>query len=364
LKRIYLIRHCKAEGQAPEAGLAPEGCLQAEQLVGFFASRPVDFIISSPYERAVSTIRPLAEAQGIVVQTDERLRERVLSGGELDQWMDKLKQTFVDLDLKFAGGESSRDAIDRGMAVIREMIGRLENDIVMVTHGNLMSLLLMQVGDGNFGFNEWRSLTNPDVFELSIIDREVEQVSRIWVGYREEGGGEALEWREILNHLKNTRQNLLELISAIDEEQLHSKPDERSWSISQICEHLWINEELFIRAIDAGLRRDDDHVVGDKSLELATDRSQRIDSPAISKPVNNRLSYTQIREKLLESRQRLSELLNSLEEPDVLHRRFYRHSVFDELSLYQWVELLYLHEQRHIEQIHDNLHKLLGGAME
>jgi uncharacterized damage-inducible protein DinB len=173
-----------------------------------------------------------------------------------------------------------------------------------------------------------------------------------------------LEWREILIHLKNTRQDLLELISAIDEEPLYSKPDERSWSVSQICEHLWITEELFIRAIDAGLRRDDDYIVGYKSLELATDRSKRIDSPAISKPANNRLSYTQIREKLLESRQRLSELLNSLEDPDVLHKRFYRHPVFDELSLYQWVELLYLHERRHIEQIHDNLDKSPGGVME
>jgi uncharacterized damage-inducible protein DinB len=173
-----------------------------------------------------------------------------------------------------------------------------------------------------------------------------------------------LEWREILNHLKNTRQDLLELISAIDEDQLHNKPDEQSWSISQICEHLWINEELFIRAIDAGLRRDDDHIVENKSLELATDRSKKIDSPAISKPVNNHLSYTQLREKLLQSRQRLSELLNSLEEPDVLHKRFYRHPVFDELSLYQWVELLYLHEQRHIEQIHGNMDKVNKGAQE
>jgi uncharacterized damage-inducible protein DinB len=167
--------------------------------------------------------------------------------------------------------------------------------------------------------------------------------------------GEALEWREILNCLKNTRQDLLELISAIDEDQLHSKPDEQSWSISQICEHLWINEELFIRAIDAGLRRDDDHIVGYKSLELAVDRSKKINSPAISRPVNNHLSFTQLREKLLQSRQRLSELLNSLEDPDLLYRRFYRHPVFDELSLHQWVELLYLHELRHIEQIHDNL---------
>jgi 2,3-bisphosphoglycerate-dependent phosphoglycerate mutase len=181
LKTIYLIRHCKAEGQAAEAALTPEGCLQAEHLVGFFARKPVDFIISSPYERAVSTVRPLAEARGIAMHTDERLRERVLFGGELDQWRDKLKQTFFNLDLKFPGGESSREAIDRGMAVIREMISRPENDIAVVTHGNLMSLILMRIGAGEFGFDEWKALTNPDVYELSIRDKEV-RFARIWVG--------------------------------------------------------------------------------------------------------------------------------------------------------------------------------------
>lgn len=182
MKTIYLIRHCKAEGQAAEAALTPEGQRQAGQLVGFFASKPVNFIVSSPYERAVSTIRPLAEARGLVVHTDEQLRERVLSGGELDQWRDKLKQTFFDLDLKFPGGESSREAAARGMAVIHEMIGRPEEDIALVTHGNLMSLILMQVGAGRFGFDEWKALTNPDVYKLSIRDEEMVGFARIWVG--------------------------------------------------------------------------------------------------------------------------------------------------------------------------------------
>jgi 2,3-bisphosphoglycerate-dependent phosphoglycerate mutase len=182
MKTIYLIRHCKAEGQSAKAALTPEGRLQAEQLVGFFADRLVDLIVSSPYERAVSTIRPLAEARGIAVQTDERLRERVLSGEEMDHWMEKLKQTFLNLDMKFPGGESSRGAGDRGMAAVREMLGKLENSVVMVTHGNLMSLLLMRVGDGNFGFDEWRTLSNPDVYELSFIEHEVVKVSRIWAG--------------------------------------------------------------------------------------------------------------------------------------------------------------------------------------
>jgi len=37
MKRIYLVRHCKAAGQEPEAPLTEEGVTQAERLADFFA---------------------------------------------------------------------------------------------------------------------------------------------------------------------------------------------------------------------------------------------------------------------------------------------------------------------------------------
>ncbi|MGD6841439.1 histidine phosphatase family protein [Bacillus infantis] len=79
MKTLYIVRHAKAEGQPFESRLTEEGRRQAVELAGFFKDRPVDFIYSSPFIRALETVGPLAESKGLDVSADSRLGERVLS---------------------------------------------------------------------------------------------------------------------------------------------------------------------------------------------------------------------------------------------------------------------------------------------
>lgn len=160
-KVVYLVRHCQASGQETEAELTDEGKKQAQGLADFLKEKDVIHIVSSPYIRAVQSIGPAAERLGLQVETDARLAERVLSTGNLPDWMEHLERSFGDSDMKLTGGESGREAAERGLEVLREAPARS----VLVTHGNLMALLLNHF-DPAFGFEGWRTLANPDVFEV------------------------------------------------------------------------------------------------------------------------------------------------------------------------------------------------------
>ena len=181
MKRIWLVRHCKAAGQEPEMPLTDEGVRQAERLADFFSGKKVDRIVSSPFERAVASIRPFADRAGMAIETDGRLRERVLSTEPLPDWMERLKASFDDMDLRLPGGETSREATERGMAVIRECLRRPEKATIVVTHGNLMALIL-KACDGRYGYEDWRKLANPDVFELLADGTNGIGIRRIWNG--------------------------------------------------------------------------------------------------------------------------------------------------------------------------------------
>src|SRR5690625_3539852 len=104
MKSIYVIRHCEAEGQPPDAQLTQLGYKQAEDLTEIFIDTNVERIISSPYKRAIQSIYPLAEQLGIEIERDQRLAERVLTTKNIANWQIKLKATFHNLDLKFSGG--------------------------------------------------------------------------------------------------------------------------------------------------------------------------------------------------------------------------------------------------------------------
>lgn len=160
---LYLVRHCQATGQAPDAPLTDAGKQQAIALANGFSGVPVGRIISSPFARAYQSIMPLSERLGLTIEVDDRLIERVLSPVPLDDWRKRLAETFVDLDLSFEGGESSRTAMTRGVAVVHQAIKETTNPVVIVTHGNLMTLILKYFNE-QVGYAEWENLQNPDVY--------------------------------------------------------------------------------------------------------------------------------------------------------------------------------------------------------
>ena len=78
---VYLVRHAKAgdrEAWVEDDALRPlsrKGRAQAEGLVGLFAERRVDHVLSSPAVRCVQTVRPLALARSIAVEEHDALAE-------------------------------------------------------------------------------------------------------------------------------------------------------------------------------------------------------------------------------------------------------------------------------------------------
>lgn len=178
LKKVYIIRHCEAEGQRSEAELTAEGFKQALDVSEFFSEIKIDRIISSPYKRAIQSIQPLAKQLNVEIEIDRQLIERVLSTNDLSNWMEKLRKTFVDTGLKFEGGESSQEAMKRIVDVIEKVFNGESQNTIIVTHGNLMSLLLNYYNK-KFGFDDWKSLSNPDIFLLKNLSNEV-IYERLW----------------------------------------------------------------------------------------------------------------------------------------------------------------------------------------
>jgi 2,3-bisphosphoglycerate-dependent phosphoglycerate mutase len=174
---IYLIRHCAAAGQDPAAALTAIGCEQAILLADALTAAGIERIVCSPFRRAQDSIEPLAYRLGIPIEIDDRLAERRLGRG-FDDWRRALQATFDDHELCFVDGESSAAATARGIAAIDNVLDSGRHVTAVVTHGNLMALLLRHFNPG-FGYTEWERLTNPDVYRVSITNGEI-VTERIW----------------------------------------------------------------------------------------------------------------------------------------------------------------------------------------
>lgn len=178
MKKIYLVRHCETVSQDPESPLTENGYKQTKALAHFFKKKKIDAIRSSPFRRARESIEPLAQQRNIEIIEDERLTERVLSSINLPDWYEKLQETFINKELRFTGGDSSQEAMNRIVNVIEEISKSNHKDVIVVTHGNILALLLHYY-DHTFGFKDWEKLRNPDVFVLGIGGDEA-RVRNIW----------------------------------------------------------------------------------------------------------------------------------------------------------------------------------------
>ncbi|MFZ3579331.1 histidine phosphatase family protein [Virgibacillus sp. DJP39] len=184
MKRIFLVRHCLAEGQHKDSPLTTIGMRQAILLSQFFDKQEIVFdgVISSPYLRAIESIKPFAESNKLEIKIDNRLQERILSNEPVDDWLEVLEQSFTELDFKLPGGESANDAIKRSNEVFESIEANTDmNNVILVSHGNLISLMLKRY-DQSIGFDEWKNLNNPDVYLVEFGD-DNPSVSCLWEKY-------------------------------------------------------------------------------------------------------------------------------------------------------------------------------------
>ena len=134
----------------------------------FLAYKSITAIYSSPYQRAIQTVEPLAQSLKLAIQTDKRLIERKLSSQAIaDQ---DFEEAFMQLwsrpTLALAGGESNQQAQQRALTFLHELESKHQNEeIILSSHGNLICILLSAF-DLSIDYNFWHNLSMPDVLVL------------------------------------------------------------------------------------------------------------------------------------------------------------------------------------------------------
>lgn len=147
--------------------LSEAGRAQAEALRETLGGHGIERIYSSPYPRAVDTVRPLATALGLSIETRHDLRERRLATMDVENWREALEKTWADFDYALPGGESSNACQERVRGCVLGILrGNDAARIAICSHGNAIALLLNSI-DSSFHFAEWAAMGNPHLYHLS-----------------------------------------------------------------------------------------------------------------------------------------------------------------------------------------------------
>ena len=167
---LILVRHAQSapDPALPERDwpLSQAGVAQAAALAPVLAELGVDALASSPYIRAIETLKPYAEAAGLPIAVDDDLRERSL-GAWLDDPADlqeAIRRMHADLDFRLEGGETGRACVVRFEAALARVIAANPGRTIAVgSHGGVLShLIARHAGDLAGAF--WNRIRNPHIF--------------------------------------------------------------------------------------------------------------------------------------------------------------------------------------------------------
>jgi 2,3-bisphosphoglycerate-dependent phosphoglycerate mutase len=177
---LYLVRHAHSVYSSDEMrDLSPSGHEAAGRVAELLAGSGVSRIVSSPYTRAIQTVRPLAERLGISVEIDADLRERLLCTEVLDDFHGPLERVWRDFEFAYPGGESSAAAQTRVRKAIERTLDHSQgHSVVVASHGNALALLLRTL-DASIDFEFWTRMSTPDVYEVDVA-RPGWPYRRIW----------------------------------------------------------------------------------------------------------------------------------------------------------------------------------------
>lgn len=161
------------------------------------------------------------------------------------------------------------------------------------------------------------------------------------------------------------RENLIKLVSELNDEQLSFLPDGEKWTVANLIEHVAIVEEGMtkISAKLLGQAKEANKSFGGmvkmsenfakKAVEA---RTQKFEAPKMVHPTG-KFTVAESLAKLKENRRNLEELRPLFETADGSEFKF-PHPFMGDLSAQEWLMLIGGHEARHIEQINKILQKM------
>ena len=173
---LILVRHAQSapDPALPERDwpLSDKGRQQALDLAPALAELGVDLLASSPYLRAIETLRPYADHAGLEIAVDENLRERALGNwmADIADAEEAVRRMHADLDFQREGGESGRACIARFDAALARIVAANPGRTIAVgSHGGVLGHLIARQGVA-LPDAFWRRIRNPHLFIFDARD--------------------------------------------------------------------------------------------------------------------------------------------------------------------------------------------------
>ena len=195
-KKIYLIRHGKAsmEGSDRERNLDEDGKIQAislcKKIKKEFHDKKIK-IFSSPFARAVQTVENLSQDMNVQIEQIVSLEEIKMGKDSQLTKHQIIEKMWEDKNFKTEDGVSQSEHVNNIKVELDKIFNDFYNneyDLILVSHGNSIGIILKYFFNIQFVFEDWKKISMPDMYFLEFdkenkvtnYKRDIEGIEKIF----------------------------------------------------------------------------------------------------------------------------------------------------------------------------------------
>jgi len=178
---VYFIRHAQSnlENHTDAAReLTAQGLEDSKLITKFLNGRTIDAVLSSPYKRAIDTIKHFADSREMTVEIIDDFRERKISELWLDDFDSFCQRQWADFSYRLADGESLAQVQERNIRALNGVLSRYrDKNIVIGSHGTALCTVIHHF-DPSFGYEQFMEIKSlmPWIVKFVFEDRNLQEI--------------------------------------------------------------------------------------------------------------------------------------------------------------------------------------------
>ena len=124
---VYFVRHAEPNYENHDdmkRELSEKGLKDRKLVTEFLMDKEIQVVLSSPYKRAIDTVRDFAEKMAIDITTIDEFRGRRVDSQWIEDFNSFCKKQWKDFEYKLSDGECLREVQNRNILALEKVIDK------------------------------------------------------------------------------------------------------------------------------------------------------------------------------------------------------------------------------------------------
>ena len=160
---IYFIRHAEPNYNNQDdltRELTQKGLVDRELVTNYLSDKNIEIVLSSPYKRALDTVKHFADKYNMIIEQVEDFRERKIDSCWIEDFETFSKSQWSDFTYKLSDGECLNEVKSRNISALQNILKtHIGKKIIIGSHGTALSTIINYY-DNSFSYDDFVSIKN------------------------------------------------------------------------------------------------------------------------------------------------------------------------------------------------------------